>query len=287
LAAHPLLSNARFRHHPSDCLKMEKDMLTQLVPPAQRLHITVLASAAASFACPFPAHANLQISIGLRETMINVPGTIPIGGNGGTIGGIEWANLDGQTLTLDNTWQQFSFNLSTATYNAFVGGNGVLEGAGGVLEHIRVRNSGGHTAPLTLWIDSVQVVFDLPGPPPPQTTVFGSFEGFASNTQVMFIEPGFSGSTSAFLAPAPDFAGVDNSVAHDGSASYRTEFAFINSATTNWLRLTTFNADNSPNPAIPFAAATVSFWMKGVPEPATLSLLGLALVRGSRRRRAR
>jgi len=231
---------------------------------------------------------NLQVSIGLRETMINVPGGIPIGGNGGTAGGIEWVNLDAQTLILNNTWQQFSFHLPTSTFTPFAGisANGILDGQGGVLEHIRLLNIDGATDPITLWIDTVRVVFDPAGPTPPESVVFGSFEGFADDTEVMFIEPSFSGSTSAFLAPTPDFAGVDNTVAHDGSASYRTEFQFINSTPTNWLRLTTFNAQNTPNPAIMFDSdCTVSFWMKGVPEPSSLALLGLCAFSRPRRRR--
>lgn len=231
---------------------------------------------------------NLQVSIGIRETFIDVPGTIPIGGNGGSTGGIEWVNLDGQTLILNNTWQQFSFHLSTATFTAFAGitANGILEGQGGVLEHIRLRNIDGATDPITLWIDTVQNDFDPAGPPPPQSVVFGSFEGFADNAEVMFQEPRFSGSTSGFLALTPNFSGVDNTVAHDGLASYRTEFQFIDGTTTNWLRLTTFNAQNTPNPAIAFGPdSTISFWMRGVPEPSSLALLGLCAIWRRRRRR--
>jgi len=230
----------------------------------------------------------LQVSIGIRETLIDVPDTIPIGGNGGTTGGIEWVNLDAQTLTLNNTWQQFSFHIPTATLTAFAGpsANGVLDGLGGVFEHIRLRNIDGATDPITLWIDTVQDHFDPAGPPPPQTVVFGSFEGFADDAEVMFREPRFSGSTSGFLMMTPNFSGVDNTVAHDGSASYRTEFQFIDGTTTNWVRLTTFNAQNIPNPAIVFAFdSTVSFWMKGVPEPSSLSLFGLCAVWLCRRRR--
>jgi hypothetical protein len=132
----------------------------------------------------------------------------------------------------------------------------------------------------------VQEQFDPSGPPPPETVVFGSFEGFADDAEVIFRDPRFSGSTSPFLALTPNFAGVDNSVAHDGSASYRTEFQFIDGTTTNWLRLTTFNAENVPNPAITFGFdGTVSFWIKGVPEPSSLTLFGLCAVALLRRRR--
>jgi len=68
----------------------------------------------------------LKVSIGVRETAT----TAPIGGNGGTGGtGIEWVNVDGQTLVLDGTWQQFTFNFATDPITAFTG-NGLLAGMG-------------------------------------------------------------------------------------------------------------------------------------------------------------
>ena len=245
----------------------------------------VIPALAACVAAPSFAQT-LQVSIGIRETMIDVPGDIPIGGNGGSTGGIEWGNLDGQTLGLNDTWQLFTFQILTADLRPFAGptANGRLDGGGGVLEHIRFLNFDGVTDPITVWVDTVQNVFDPPGPPPPETVVFGSFEGFADNDEVMFREPRFSGSTSGFLAMTPNFSGVDNTVAHDGSASYRTEFQFINATSTNWLRLTTFNAQHTPNPAITFTG-TVSFWMKGVPAPSALALAALSAAWLGRRRR--
>ena len=55
----------------------------------------------------------VQISIGVRETGFAGGSFTAIGGDGGVSGGIEWINMDGQFLTLDGTWQQFTFNLTT------------------------------------------------------------------------------------------------------------------------------------------------------------------------------
>jgi hypothetical protein len=58
---------------------------------------------------------------------------------------------------------------------------------------------------------------------------------------------------------------------------------------TRWVRLTSFNTLNVPNPIVRFdQSSVVSFWMKGVPEPSTLVLLGLSGLsprRGRRRKK--
>ena len=66
---------------------------------AATIGATALAANAQTFA----------ISLGIRETNT----AAPIGGDGGTANGIEFVNLDGQTLTLDGTWQTFTFNFGT------------------------------------------------------------------------------------------------------------------------------------------------------------------------------
>jgi hypothetical protein len=86
----------------------------------------------------------------------------------------------------------------------------------------------------------------------------------------------------------PNFAGVDNTVAHSGTASYKAEYKFVNSNNNNWLRLTTFAAGviAQPNPTIRFDQdSVVSFWIMGVPEPTTLALLAVSSLAVLRRRR--
>lgn len=228
--------------------------------------------------------ANLSISIGFRETD---DGNGPALTNDGASGGIEWVNLDGQLLAVDNTWQTFTFTPSLDALTAFAGStaNGALEDGleWGTLEHIRIRNSDGITTPITLWIDDVTVNQDA-GP-----TVEG-FEGAALDAEVMFQEPSFSGSTGSNLVTG-SMAGVTDITAATGSQSYQTDFQYVDSLNTRWVRLTT----SGRNPAIrvvePLAAAapTLTFTLKAVtvPEPTTgcmllVASIGLAAIRRKR-----
>jgi hypothetical protein len=205
------------------------------------------------------AQAQLQVSIAVRETGFAGGAFSQIGGDGGSAGGIEWINKDGQVLVLDGTWQKFTFNLTTDPVAGFAGtsANGILEGAYGTLEHIRIVNAGGRTEAMSLFVDDVSNTTTMGG-----TTTFGTFEGFAQGTEVMFQEPTFSGSTSANIV-AGGTSGVDNLVA-SRSASCRVNFQFVDGTATRWLRLTTFNATNQRNPLIRFDdGAVVEFWMRG------------------------
>ena len=209
------------------------------------------------------ASAQLAISIGIRETAAGGGSFTSIGADGGSLGGIEWVNRDAQTLVLDGTWQQFTFNIATDPLTGFAGttANSVLDGAFGVLEHIRILNTGGVTGPITLWIDDVSNTI-TPGGGSPQTTNFGDFEGHPTGTEVMFQEPSFSGSTATNIN-AGSTTGVDNLVA-SRSSSLKVEFQFVDGTATRWVRLTTFNTGILPNPLIRFDdQSVVTFWMRG------------------------
>ncbi len=210
------------------------------------------------FAFSTVASAQLEISIGLRETGF-AGGSFPgIGGNGGTSGGIEWIDLDGQTLTPDGTWQQFTFTLASNPVSAFAGGsaNGVLDGAFGTLEHVRVRNTGGHAGPLSVWVD------DVANTTTSGTTIFGTFEGYSAGAEVMLQQPGFSGSTSGNVLSG-SASGIDNTNAHGGSGSQRLDFQFVDASTTRWVRLTTFNTVNQPNPSVRFDQnSVITIWLR-------------------------
>lgn len=207
--------------------------------------------------------AQVQVSLGIRETEAGGGTFTAIGADGGSSGGIEWVNLDGQTLTLDGTWQQFTFNITTDPLTGFAGttANSLLEGTFGTIEHVRVLNSGGQTDPIQLWIDDVENT-TTPGGGGPVTASVSNFEGYSSGTEVMFQEPPFSGSTSASLV-AGGTSGVDNLVA-SRSSSCRFDFQFVDGIATRWVRLTTFNSLNVPNPLIRFDDnSVVTFWMRG------------------------
>lgn len=225
----------------------------------------------------------LKISLGIRET----GGTGPAFSNGGTANGIEWVNLDGQTLTVDGTWQLFTFTPTLDTLTAFAGAtaNGVLDSDWVVLENIRIFNSDGITAPIQLWIDNISNTTSA-------GTVTEGFESASLGTEVIFQEPNFSGSTSGNLV-AGGTSLVSDSAAFAGDQSNEINFQFVDGTPTRWVRLTTFGTPNLPNPALLAREndfnPTISFYaMAIIPEPSTwtLGLMGVGLWAWFRRRKA-
>lgn len=250
-------------------------------------HITrtlfLLAAFGASAVQAVDITADLMISIGVRET----GGSGPAFSDAGAVGGIEWVNLDGQLLTTDGTWQQFSFTPSTDELTPFAGdgADGVLDVDWGSLEHIRIRNIDGIELPFRIWIDEFSNT-DASG-----TTTEG-FEQFALGEEVMFQEPGFSGSTDTNLVDG-GLSAVTDSMAYVGTQSYQADLQFVDNDPTRWVRYTTFGAPNIPNAMFHVQdaagpAPTISFWAKAqvIPEPSTvlLSCLGIGLLTGMRRR---
>lgn len=219
--------------------------------------------------------ASITLSIGIRETTSS---SGPAFSNAGSSGGIEWVNKDGQSLTADGTWQLFTFTPSTDTLAAFAGAsaNGVLDTDWAALEHVRILNSDGIIDPIRIWIDNVTNT-DSAG------SVVEGFEGFATGVEAIFQEPSFSGSTSANVVLVPASSSlVSNSMAYAGAQSDEVKFQFVDNNPTRWVRLTTFNTPNLPNPAMHVREAgfnpTISFYAKAVvvPEPCSAALVGLA-----------
>lgn len=225
----------------------------------------------------------LEVSIAVRETEAGGGANGPIGADGGTSGGIEWINRDGQALVADGTWQQFTFVPTADALTAFAGitANSVLDGTYGVFEHIRFRSTG-DPGPWVIYIDEVVNVTSS------GATLITGFEPFAPGAEVMFQEPSFSGSTFGNLEPGSTSA-VSNEQARSGAQSYRIAFEFVDDDDARWVRLTTFNTPAIPNPRVVLAenvsppfAPSISFWLLAqpgdtqVPEPGTLALLGTA-----------
>ncbi len=216
----------------------------------------------------------VKISIGVRETGFNGDVFTTIGGAGSTLGGIEWINLDGQTLTLDGTWQLFAFDLANDPITSFVG-DGILDGTFGTIEHIRVTNFQGITDPIQLWVDDVNdTITPMGGSPTPN--LVSDFEGYPDAAEVMFQEPAFSGSTSGNVIAPGGTSEADNYVAsRPTGAQMLGPFQFVDNTVTRWVRLTTYNVANKANPQIRFdQSSIVTFWMRGGKGQANLGSQG-------------
>ncbi len=80
------------------------------------------------------------------------------------------------------------------------------------------------------------------------------FDGYSApgaNGSVMFRQPSFSGSTSAGLEATPNVSQVVNTASASGPNSLFVSWQW--NATGSWLRLTTYNTANRPNPAIDYS----------------------------------
>ena len=226
--------------------------------------------------------ASLKLSIGIRET----GGAGPAFSNGGATGGIEWVHLDGQTLVADGTWQKFTFTPTVDTLTLFAGAsaNGTLDTDWVTLEHIRILNFQGITSPIVLRLDDFANTSS-------SGSVVQGFEGSTIGTEVIFQEPGFSGSTAAFVT-AGSSSFVTDTIAFAGTKSDEIKFQFVNATPTNWVRLTSSGTSSIPSPAMLARQAgfapTISFYAMAsvVPEPGAALLGGAAgLLLGFRRRK--
>ncbi len=99
---------------------------------------------------------DFYITLGVRDNGT----TAPIGGNGGTTGGIEWvgsttgAPPTGKLINQKDQWVQVVFDFSTDPIRNFAGGNGVLDNARGTLEHLAFKPvDPAQVGPYTLYLD--------------------------------------------------------------------------------------------------------------------------------------
>ncbi len=228
-------------------------------------HRIALVLAAATTVASVASAQSFKISLGVRETGV----VTTIGGDGTTANGIEWINKDGQTLNADGTWQKFTFNFGADPVAAFAGAsaNGTLasptgDANRGTLEHIRILNDQGITNAITLLIDDV---VNTVGGTDNVITGFETTDTIPAvvNTEHMFKNAFFSGSTSANIAGSATVKVIDTAgAARTGTGTLEQKFQFVDSTPTRWTRMTTFSAATQRNPSIDFTSGNkVSFWL--------------------------
>ncbi len=212
----------------------------------------------------------ILLTLGVREE----PDVTTIGENGGATGTIEWigsstagAAPQGKLITPSPHWQTVTFNPATDPIQGF-SGDGVLTGTHAVLECLGITITGPqyNSGRYVLYIDNVT---STNADNETAVVLAGGFDAATTGTEVMFQEPSNSGSTHEFLLwdgttmvlgettvpdPAhfyPNVSTVDDEV-FDGASgkSVRVEFQFNGNSPGHWLRLTTFNAANTPNPVV-------------------------------------
>lgn len=240
-------------------------------------HRCAVASAVVALAaCSAVAQAqSLKLSIGVRETLT----TAAIGTNGnlggGTANSIEWVNKDVQSVTAGQDWQTFTFTFGTDPTTYFAGTtpaggsdnhldySAAADGGKGVLEHMRILNSGGITDPIALYIDDV---INTPvGGAPVTLDNFDSYPALATPTangpNHIFQNPRFSGSTQTFVTAGSDTANVSADFAASAPNSYRLGWRYVDGNTAGWIRDTTsgFNPtiDIRPGSTLTFKAKLV------------------------------
>lgn len=97
---------------------------------------------------------------------------------------------------------------------------------------------------------------------PASAQLLTDFEGYplGANGTVMFRLPTFSGSTSSFLQSSPNLSTINDEQAWSGTQSLKVSFQFKPDQTNPWVRLTTYNTANLPNPIIS-ATLPLSVWV--------------------------
>lgn len=165
---------------------------------------------------------------------------------------IEWIGatvLDGapqgKPLSPSNAWQPFTFDPTTDTITGMTGssGNGVITQATGKLEHLAVAvNSASAERSVgryRLYVDNVKN----------GATTITDFEGYAEGDQVLFQEPGYSGTTSETLLYPPDYSGVTDIFGNPGQSEFLS-WRWKDTRPQRWIRITTAGTPFLPGPTI-------------------------------------
>lgn len=82
--------------------------------------------------------------------------------------------------------------------------------------------------------------------------MLSDFDAYTPDTgvQVMFRHPSYSGSTSTDLAVTPNSTQVVSTAAYSGTNSTEVQWQWLDTDPQRWLRLTTHNVANMPNPTV-------------------------------------
>jgi hypothetical protein len=200
-------------------------------------------------------NGDVLISLGVRET--NSDGTLGL--PGGTSGPLEWIGAaselngapQGKPITPMNTWQTVVFDSQTDPITGFPSsGDGAIDANEpfGTIEHLAVavnaasadRSSGGYR----LFVDNVINV----GADGGADFVVSDFETYPLGGQVLFQQPGFSGSTD-FLLVGPNFSVTSDIYGNPDQSQYLGWF-WIDTEDSSWVRITTTSTPNVNSPIV-------------------------------------
>jgi hypothetical protein len=156
----------------------------------------------------------VKVAVGCRETTI-AAGT-PLGSDGGTTGGIEWAGVTNTSGTAPmptrtvaaGSWATLTFDLPHEPITSFSGGDGILSTASGlgVLEHVAIVPVAG-TGTNNFYLDNFAVLT-------PRTLTYSLGAGAPTNAGVNPTTGVFAWTPNAAQGPATNSISVivtDNS----------------------------------------------------------------------------
>ena len=144
-----------------------------------------------------------------------------------------------------------SWTLENGPPGAIVGINGIVSGWTPALADIgqyfaftvRATNSSGYD-------DESWSVY-VASTPPCTTFRIADFDAYANGARVLFQLPRYSGSTSGDLATTPNVAQVTDTItAYSTPKCNIVQWQYLDTDPQRWLRLTTSNATNIPNPTV-------------------------------------
>ncbi|MFH1745641.1 MAG: hypothetical protein ABIG44_01220 [Planctomycetota bacterium] len=196
---------------------------------------------------------DILICIGVRETT----DVGDLGQPGQNSGEIEWV---GATSVLDNApqgtpisatggWQTLEFDPAGVLIEPFTG-DGAITAPYGTLEHLAVAvnstSADRSTGVYHLYVDNVINVGAGAGG---SNFVIEDFEAYALDSEVLFQEPTFSGTTDIHLSYPPSYSGTTDAYGNPGQSEYLSWF-WLDTTAQRWIRLTSYLANNRPSPII-------------------------------------